>query len=102
VRIERHTSSEWAGAVGPADAYARNMALSQERTRAVLEHWPGLALPAERTEWVRRHAAADGLASSRAVRRSDGSEDRDRSRQVEFRVATRARGRVLRIFEEIE
>src|SRR5204863_6917983 len=38
VRIEGHTSSEWTGATSDMDAYFRNMGLSQDRTRAVLEY----------------------------------------------------------------
>lgn len=101
IRIEGHTSAEWTGSSSPAEAYARNMALSQERTRTVLEHWLALPGAPERTEWLRRTATANGLASSRPIRRADGSEDRERSRRVEFRVATRARERVLRVLEEV-
>ena len=37
IRIEGHTSSEWSG-LSERDAYFRNMALSQERTRSVLQY----------------------------------------------------------------
>lgn len=101
VRIEGHTSSEWTGVGNPAEAYANNMALSQERTRAVLQHWLSLPATPERVVWLRRIATANGLASSRPILRQDGTEDRDRSRRVEFRVTTRARERVLRVLEEV-
>jgi len=101
IKIEGHTSSEWTGTANPAEAYANNMALSQERTRAVLQFW--LALPAapDRLAWLRRTATANGMASSRPVLRADGAEDRERSRRVEFRVTTRARERVLQVLEEV-
>lgn len=102
VRIEGHTSAEWTGSTNLTEAYARNMALSQERTRTVLEHWLALPGTTERTEWLRHTATANGLASSRPIRRADGSEDKERSRRVEFRVATRARERILRVLEEVQ
>lgn len=101
VKIEGHTSSEWTGSASPAEAYSNNMALSQERTRAVLQFWLAQTLSAERVEWLRRTATANGLASSRLIRRPDGAEDRERSRRVDFRVTTRARERVLRVLEEV-
>jgi outer membrane protein OmpA-like peptidoglycan-associated protein len=101
VRIEGHTSSEWSLTSGPTEAFFRNMALSQERTRAVLE----VVLTSRALEpfqdWARATITANGLASARPVTRAEGGEDADRSRRVEFRVLTRARERVLRILEEV-
>ncbi|WP_114374021.1 OmpA/MotB family protein [Elioraea thermophila] len=102
VRIEGHTSSEWAGATSATEAFFRNMALSQERTRSVLDFWLRQALEPDRREWLTRTVTANGLSSSRLWRRADGAEDRDRSRRVEFRIATRARERVLTVLEEME
>lgn len=102
VRIEGHTSSEWRGASSPSDAFFRNMALSQDRTRAVLEFWLGLPGTVERGDWLRRTVTANGLASSRPWYRPDGMEDSDRSRRVEFRAATRARERVLQVLDEVK
>ncbi len=102
IRIEGHTSSEWTGAANATEAFFRNMALSQERTRSVLEFWFKQALEPDRREWLTRTVTANGLSSSRLVRRADGTEDRDRSRRVEFRIATRARARVLTVLEEME
>lgn len=102
VRIEGHTSSEWAGAANATEAFFRNMALSQERTRSVLDFWLRLPVEPERREWLTRTVTANGLSSSRLWRRADGAEDRDRSRRVEFRIATRARERVLTVLEEME
>lgn len=103
VRIEGHTSSEWRGASSPTDAFFRNMDLSQQRTRAVLE----VILTARGLEpyrdWARSTVTANGMSSSRAVPRAGtaGVEDPDRSRRVEFRVVTRARERVMRVLEEV-
>lgn len=102
IRIEGHTSSEWRGVSSPSDAFFRNMALSQDRTRAVLEFWLGLPGAAERGDWLRTTVTANGLASSRPWFRADGAEDPDRSRRVEFRAATRARERVLQVLDEVK
>jgi outer membrane protein OmpA-like peptidoglycan-associated protein len=104
VRIEGHTSSEWTGATGPADAFFRNMELSQARTRAVLE----VVLTARGLEgfrdWARSTVTANGMASARPVQRTTAPnlEDPERSRRVEFRVVTRARERVIRVLEEVQ
>ncbi len=98
VRIEGHTSSEWVGAQTADEAYFRNMALSQDRTRAVLEFC--LTLPAvfERKPWAIQHITANGLSSGHPVV-TDGREDKERSRRVEFRVITNAKQQIVRILE---
>jgi outer membrane protein OmpA-like peptidoglycan-associated protein len=99
VRIEGHTSSEWAGKSNPMEAYFLNMGLSQERTRAVLEY--GLTeteLSPELRAWARELITANGLSSSR-LRESNGIEDKDASRRVEFRVLTRAKEQLLKIVD---
>jgi outer membrane protein OmpA-like peptidoglycan-associated protein len=96
VRIEGHTSSE-----GPApNPYYFNMALSQDRTRAVLAYCldrSGVA-PEDR-EWIRERLTANGLASSKLILNPDSTEDRQRSRRVEFRVRTNAEVRIAEILE---
>ena len=78
------------------------MALSQERTRSVLE----VALTARALEayrdWARSTFTANGLASARLVTRTGTEEDAERSRRVEFLVVTRARERVLRVLEAVQ
>ncbi|MGM0553573.1 MAG: OmpA family protein [Pseudomonadota bacterium] len=94
VRIEGHTSSEWAGSEDPLEAYFGNMDLSQRRTRAVLEHAWGLESLRE-AEWFRKRVAAVGLSSSRRVLDARGREDREASRRVEFSVLTDFEARLL-------
>lgn len=99
VRIEGHTSSEWGAQTG-LQAYFPNMALSQERTRAVLEY--GLTktdLPPDIVEWGRKSITANGLSSSRPRATAKGAEDSDASRRVEFRVLMRAKEQLLQIVE---
>lgn len=87
VRIEGHTSSVWEGETVER-AYFRNMGLSQDRTRSVLEYVQQEVVTSDRNRaWVRERVRAVGFSSSQLVVRG-GSEDRDASRRVLFRVAT--------------
>ena len=99
VRIEGHTSSEWGSEKG-LPAYFNNMALSQERTRAVLEY--GLTktnTPDPVVQWGRERITANGLSSSRPRELASGVEDPDASRRVEFRVLMKAKEQLLQIIE---
>jgi outer membrane protein OmpA-like peptidoglycan-associated protein len=81
------------------EAYFANMALSQDRTRAVLEYsLTQTQLAPALKEWARKRITANGLSSSRP-REIDGREDKDASRRVEFRVLTKAKEQLLRIVE---
>lgn len=98
VRIEGHTSSDW-GSLPEQEAYIRNMALSQARTRTTLAYL--LELPAADAEraWIKAHLTANGLSSSKVVTR-DGEEDEVRSRRVEFRLRTDAESRIEALLSE--
>jgi outer membrane protein OmpA-like peptidoglycan-associated protein len=76
------------GQTSSDQAYFQNMKLSQDRTRSTLQYV--LASPAVRGDlpWLRGHITANGLSSSKTIKRPDGSEDYERSQQVEFRVQT--------------
>lgn len=102
VKIEGHTSSSWADAQDSDDAYMRNMALSQERTRSTLGYLLGLDSLSEEKVWLRDHLTANGLSSSKPVLLADGSEDEQRSRRVEFVVKTDAETRMESILREIQ
>ena len=101
IRIEGHTSSSWGDARNSDDAYLRNMALSQERTRSTLGFV--LALPAlvDEKSWLRDHLTANGLSSSKLILTAGGNEDSEASRRVEFIVSTDAEARIASIVEEI-
>lgn len=86
VRIEGHTSSEWADARDERDAYFRNMDLSQRRTREILRFVLSLPEADGYASWARSRITANGLSSSRLIRNETGEEDRIRSRRVEFRL----------------
>lgn len=101
VRIEGHTSSEWMVATSGDEAYFHNMELSQNRTRAVLEY--ALLLPgsSDQKSWAKKYITANGLSSSRLIF-TNGKEDKERSRRVEFRVRTNAKREIVRILEQAE
>ncbi len=101
VRIEGHTSSSWSLARDSDDAYMRNMALSQERTRSTLGYVLSLGSVSYAKDWLREHLTANGLSSSQLITATDGSEDAERSRRVEFVVVTDAETRLSRILQEI-
>lgn len=90
IRIEGHTSSAWVGAKSPDDAYFKNMALSQGRTRSILQFVMNLPLAPSLQEWAKPLITANGLSSSKLVLNSFGREDAARSRRVEFRLITAA------------
>jgi outer membrane protein OmpA-like peptidoglycan-associated protein len=102
IRIEGHTSSDWAGALSVDDAYFRNMELSQARTRQVLRFAMALPDAREYRQWALQHVTANGLSSSQRVLLADGREDADRSRRVEFRVRTKAKDQIVRILETVQ
>ena len=90
IRIEGHTSSEFIGAYGDKDAYYKNMALSQSRTREILKFVLGLPNSEEHFDWAKDHITANGLSSSRLIYNTEGKENKEESRRVEFRLLTEA------------
>jgi outer membrane protein OmpA-like peptidoglycan-associated protein len=99
VRIEGHTSSFWANATSEQDAYFKNMALSQARTRSVLEYVMGLSTVSQDLPWLRSYVTANGLSSAKPIKNPDGTEDVARSQRVEFRVRTDASARIAKMLE---
>lgn len=105
VRIEGHTSSFWGELTGN-DAYFNNMALSQERTRAVLQYLLNLNLTRKEREWLRKHFLAIGFANARPLNaQGEPLKDGERehafnSQRVEFRLRTNIERRVSDIVEE--
>ncbi len=99
VRIEGHTSSDWAGVVGE-EAYFLNMELSQGRTRAVLDFVSRLPASDDLQNWTRKHFAAVGYSSSRPMLDSGSREENQAlSRRVSFRVITNAEVQIRKIID---
>ncbi len=99
VRIEGHTSSSWAGAQDPTVAYFNNMALSQGRTREVLQYLYTMPSVAKSQTWMKETIAAVGFSSSHPIQSGDGAEDQERSRRVTFKVVTNAELQIRKIIE---
>ena len=102
IRIEGHTSSEWDRISGEDYAYFNNMHLSQERTRSVLEYCMSMIRDKKQRVWARSFIMANGLSSSKPILNSDGSENRERSRRVEFRTKTAAEKKIFEIINQAE
>jgi len=102
IRIEGHTSSDW-GSLHGEQAYFPNMALSQDRTRTVLQHVLSLLEAGDDREWVRSSFAAVGYSSSRRIIDSASQmEDGARSRRVNFRVITNSELQIRNIIERLD
>ena len=92
IRIEGHTSSEWEDTSDPKIAYIKNMKLSQDRARAILQFIMfELSGADEYDSWARPLVTANGLSSSKLIFKEDGlAEDADKSRRVEFRLLVKS------------
>jgi len=99
IRIEGHTSSSWSSGTSEQEAFFKNMDLSQRRTLAVLRYVDGLAPVRRQKPWLQPLLTANGLSSSQPILRSDGTEDPDLSRRVEFRIRTAADADLQQIVE---
>lgn len=100
IRIEGHTSSDWAQGVSVENAYFHNMSLSQSRTREVLQYVHSLASSEADRDWIRRKIAAVGFSSARTVQKIAGGEDAHRSRRVSFRVISDSATQIKRIIND--
>ena len=97
IRIEGHTSKYWSKTSTVDQAYILNMRLSQDRTRNVLELTMGLIEDSNKSAWVRMNLTANGLSSSKPIVESNGEENQELSRRVEFRVKTNAESKINEI-----
>ena len=97
VRIEGHTSSEWSENVSPKEAYILNMELSQNRTRSVLQYVLQIPTIRGNRDWLQQYLTANGLSSSKLIRHSNGTQNNEESRRVEFRVRTNAEKQLEKI-----
>lgn len=96
IRIEGHTSSEWSEKSTPLESYFKNMALSQARTRSVLEYVMSLPKLKKYQNFLISKVTANGLSYSQRIIKN-GKEDFEQSRRVEFRIRTTAEKHIERI-----
>ncbi len=105
IRIEGHTSSFW-GDLSGDEAYFNNMALSQERTRAVLQYLLSLDLSEQEREWLRKHFRAIGFANAKPLDANgellqEGQKEHSlNSQRVEFRVRTNIEQKIADLVEK--
>ena len=91
IRIEGHTSSEWAAGVDADIAYFENMRLSQDRTRTVLQFAYAIPEVSQYRPWIKTHLAAVGLSSAKTIKKNEsGLENAGASKRVTFRILTNA------------
>lgn len=100
IRIEGHTSSYWSENTSIDNAYIFNMELSQDRTRNVLNYLLSVENEEAKNEWLKQNVTANGLSSSKLIYDSNGVENRELSRRVEFRVKTNAEKRIAKILNQ--
>lgn len=86
IRIEGHTSSEWSGENSPYQAYFNNMELSQDRTHNVLIYILSKIKDEKLFNWTKSKLTANGLSSSKLIYNLDQTENKERSRRVEFKI----------------
>lgn len=97
VRIEGHTSRLWGNPpIPPEQSYYKNMALSQERSRAVLEYV--LSIPNIRESanwnWLVVRLTANGLSGIHPIMNQNGTINDALSQRVEFKIRTRSEARL--------
>jgi outer membrane protein OmpA-like peptidoglycan-associated protein len=100
IRIEGHTSSYWSENTSIDNSYIFNMELSQDRTRNVLNYLLSVENEEAKNEWLKQNVTANGLSSSKLIYDSNGVENRELSRRVEFRVKTNAEKRIAKILNQ--
>lgn len=101
IRIEGHTSSEWAMGVSADVAYFENMRLSQDRTRAVLYHVYNIPQISQYRPWIKENLAAVGLSSAKTIKDNQGTENKSQSKRVTFRIITNADEKLGQITGEL-
>ena len=82
IRIEGHSSSEWADARTERDAWVENLSLSQQRAQSVLVHCLDHVGRTPLGDWARGKLTAVGYSSSRRITTGNGSENKEASRRV--------------------
>ena len=98
IRIEGHTSSEWEEGSDTKTAYFKNMELSQDRTRNVLEYVMNIESIMEYEDWLIDNITANGMSYSKRIYKNN-IEDKDSSRRVEFRVITNSEETINEIID---
>ena len=99
IRIEGHTSSEWEENATKKESYFKNMELSQDRTRNVLEYIMNIKSILKYEDWLIDKITANGMSYSKRVMNDDNTEDKEASRRVEFKVITNSEETINEILD---
>lgn len=102
IRIEGHTSSEWATWSSSQESYFKNMELSQARTVETLKYVMMLESLKEKEKFLIDKLTANGLSYSKRVIDINGRENHSKSRRVEFKIRTKAEKYLDEMFRKIE
>lgn len=88
VRIEGHTSSEYQSAKSKDERYRLNKLLSQKRAQNVKEYIMDVIANNNSfdIEWARRIFQAYGMSYDNLIINSDGTENKEASRRVDFKI----------------
>jgi len=95
VRIEGHTSSDWLNAKDLTTRYLNNVELSQKRALATLKYCY-LRITSKQQIWLRKVLRANGLSFAKPIL-TQGKENMEKSRRVEFKVVTKAEQKLYQI-----
>lgn len=100
IRIEGHTSSIWKEAESELDAYIKNMELSQNRTRNVLDYLLQNSKINRYRNWSQYLITANGLSSSKSIV-VNGVEDFHQSQRVDFRVVANTADELIKTLKKL-
>lgn len=90
VYVEGHTSSEYSSASTKEEKYKLNKIISQKRADNVLKYIKNLNnnIIISNYLWIDSHFKAIGKSSSELIYNEDGTENKYKSRRVDFRIET--------------
>ncbi len=91
VYVEGHTSSSYSSVKSVEEKFKKNMVLSQERADTVLEYLKAIldSTVIENESFINNSFESRGKSSSELIVNSDGSENEELSRRVEFKIEIR-------------
>ena len=89
----------WKEGSSELESYFENMALSQERTRNVLNYVMKLDVVKTYRSWLIDHITANGMSYSKRVM-EDGKENEDKSKRVEFKILTNSEEVIEELVQE--
>ncbi len=100
IRIEGHTSSIGKRNSSVEESYLYNAQLSQSRSLEVLKYCYQITSIRKHRDWLMKVLRASGLSFSQRILKTNGAEDFERSRRVEFRAITKTEDKIYTILEK--